>query len=152
LQRMFAWSHTGYHELNTCFRGVGPPLGGILASAGAWRWLFYLNLPIFGVAAALQLCFLHNTPPESTVSNKLRRMDWLYVFELPILCSISEPRMQRKYHCCWRLDIVYTGSFVGWHSVRMVRPSNSGTSGDRYYRAFRIPPVREIYSQRAYCQ
>ncbi|KAI0083102.1 iron permease [Irpex rosettiformis] len=56
--------------------GIGPPLGGILANAGAWRWLFYLNLPIFGIAAALEIVFLHNTPPEATVRQKLRRMDW----------------------------------------------------------------------------
>ncbi|KAI0799685.1 iron permease [Irpex lacteus] len=57
--------------------GVGPPLGGIVANAGAWRWLFYLNLPIFGVAFFMQLIFLHNTPPQATVSQKLRRMDWI---------------------------------------------------------------------------
>ncbi|KAI0682177.1 iron permease [Cytidiella melzeri] len=57
--------------------GLGPPLGGILANAGAWRWIFYLNLPIFAVAIALEIIFLHNTPPQATVAQKLRRMDWL---------------------------------------------------------------------------
>ena len=63
--------------LTTSSSGIGPPLGGILANAGAWRWLFYLNLPIFGIAAALEIVFLHNTPPEATVRQKLKRMDWL---------------------------------------------------------------------------
>ncbi|KAI0799693.1 iron permease [Irpex lacteus] len=57
--------------------GLGPPLAGILANAGAWRWLFYLNLPLFGIAASLEIIFLHNTPPKATMLQQFQRMDWL---------------------------------------------------------------------------
>lgn len=59
------------------FSGLGPPLAGILANAGAWRWLFYLNLPLFGIAASLEIIFLHNTPPKATMLQQFQRMDWL---------------------------------------------------------------------------
>ncbi|KAJ7667521.1 iron permease [Mycena polygramma] len=45
---------------------IGPPIGGALASRGhkAWRWLFYLNLPLTGIAFVL-------------VSVKLAQVDWI---------------------------------------------------------------------------
>jgi EmrB/QacA subfamily drug resistance transporter len=36
---------------------LGPPLGGLLADHGAWRWMFYLNIPlgVLAFAAALRI-------------------------------------------------------------------------------------------------
>ncbi|KAI0700472.1 iron permease [Cytidiella melzeri] len=56
---------------------VGPLVGGALASSGAWRWLFYLNLPITAAAASLEMFFLPNNPPQAAFAQKIRRLDWL---------------------------------------------------------------------------
>ncbi|KAF7290104.1 Iron permease [Mycena chlorophos] len=57
--------------------GTGPVIGGALAQAGQWRWLFWLNLPICGLAAILVAIFLRlKTPPAPPgVSGKLDRLD-----------------------------------------------------------------------------
>ncbi|SCV68369.1 BQ2448_490 [Microbotryum intermedium] len=58
---------------------IGPPIGGALASAGAWRWLFYMNIPLAGIAFVLVLCFLRIKAPKTTLKEKLEQMDYLNV-------------------------------------------------------------------------
>lgn len=56
---------------------IGPSVGGALAKQGQWRWLFYLNLPINGVAALFVLFFLRLRTPGGSVKDKFMRMDWM---------------------------------------------------------------------------
>lgn len=63
---------------------MGPIIGGAIASAGAWRWIFWLNLPICAFAAVMVTVFLKVKTPEGSVSQKLARMDWMYSY-LPFL-------------------------------------------------------------------
>ncbi|THH19084.1 hypothetical protein EW146_g2001 [Bondarzewia mesenterica] len=56
--------------------GVGPIVGGELAQADQWRWLFYLNIPICGVAAVLIFLFLRVRTPPGTLREKFDEMDW----------------------------------------------------------------------------
>ncbi|KIP03771.1 hypothetical protein PHLGIDRAFT_77045 [Phlebiopsis gigantea 11061_1 CR5-6] len=57
--------------------GIGPVVGGSLAQQGRWRWLFYLNLPLTAVAAALIIIFLNVKTPRGSFREKLARMDWI---------------------------------------------------------------------------
>ncbi|KAH9847872.1 iron permease [Lenzites betulinus] len=55
---------------------IGPPIGGALAQSGAWRWLFYLNLPLCGIAVALTCIFLRVHTPKASLLEKIVQMDW----------------------------------------------------------------------------
>ncbi|KAG8980678.1 hypothetical protein FRB90_007547 [Tulasnella sp. 427] len=55
---------------------IGPPVGGAFSQTN-WRWLFYLNLPLTGIATALVLAFLHLKVPQDNLRSKMRRMDWI---------------------------------------------------------------------------
>ncbi|KAJ7596369.1 Mfs1.2 [Mycena floridula] len=55
---------------------VGPSIGGALAQHGAWRWLFYLNIPLCGVCAVGILTLLHLRTPRDPLADKIRRIDW----------------------------------------------------------------------------
>ncbi|KAJ7167213.1 major facilitator superfamily domain-containing protein [Mycena crocata] len=57
--------------------GSGPVIGGSLAERGQWRWLFYMNLPICGLAATLVTIFLRLKTPKAPLREKLKRMDWI---------------------------------------------------------------------------
>ncbi|KAK7050204.1 iron permease [Favolaschia claudopus] len=57
--------------------GISPVVGGKLAAIGQWRWIFYLNVPICGVAAALVSVFLRLRTPAGTLGEKLRRIDYI---------------------------------------------------------------------------
>ncbi|KAI0656505.1 iron permease [Cubamyces menziesii] len=56
---------------------IGPPVGGALAVSGAWRWLFYLNLPLCGLAITLTLLLLRVHTPKASLREKIVQMDWI---------------------------------------------------------------------------
>ncbi|KAK7972368.1 major facilitator superfamily transporter [Apiospora saccharicola] len=60
--------------LGTC---AGPIIGGAIAQNTTWRWVFYLMFPIciYGLAAVPLL--LKQKPNTESLSQKLRRVDWV---------------------------------------------------------------------------
>lgn len=56
---------------------IGPLVGGALAEAGAWRWLFYLNLPVCAISLGLVLVFMRLPTPPGTLKKKLAAIDWV---------------------------------------------------------------------------
>ncbi|KAF9040487.1 MFS general substrate transporter [Hymenopellis radicata] len=56
---------------------LGPLIGGAFTKGGQWRWLFYMNLPICGVAFGLVLLLLKLPSPPGNMMDKLKRMDWI---------------------------------------------------------------------------
>lgn len=61
--------------------GIGPVLGGLLASS-SWRWIFWLNLPITGVAFLLTILFLDVHNPRTPFVIGLLAIDWLGIFSI----------------------------------------------------------------------
>ncbi|KAH9902443.1 iron permease [Cubamyces lactineus] len=59
---------------------VGPSIGGSLAEKATWRWLFYLNLPLSGIAFTLVTLFLRVKTPPGTLLEKLSKIDWFGAF------------------------------------------------------------------------
>ncbi|KAI9066141.1 MFS general substrate transporter [Trametes sanguinea] len=56
---------------------IGPAIGGSLAEKASWRWLFYLNLPLSGVAFVLVALFLRVRTPGGSLKEKMARIDWI---------------------------------------------------------------------------
>ena len=57
---------------------LGPLFGGLIVQHTTWRWVFYLNLPIGGVALVILILFLHvKYNQEKTFADKLTQIDWL---------------------------------------------------------------------------
>ncbi|KAI3326230.1 macrolide phosphotransferase k [Xylariaceae sp. AK1471] len=55
---------------------IGPFIGGIIADKSTWRWVFYLNLPIGGLAFVLLYAFLRvNHERDQTWKQRLLRVD-----------------------------------------------------------------------------
>ncbi|KAF2122852.1 major facilitator superfamily domain-containing protein [Lophiotrema nucula] len=95
---------------------IGPIIGGALAAN--WRWIFYLNLPISGIALVAMFAFLrvrHNRDP--TWKHSLKRVD--YIGNAIFIASI----------CSILLGLVMGGTTHPWSSWRIILPLVLGALG-----------------------
>ncbi|KAF7378339.1 putative iron permease [Mycena sanguinolenta] len=56
---------------------IGPPIGGALSGSGAWRWLFFLNIPLCAIAFLLVTFFLKVQTPREGFRGMILAMDWV---------------------------------------------------------------------------
>ncbi|KZT02796.1 MFS general substrate transporter [Laetiporus sulphureus 93-53] len=96
---------------------IGPIIGGSLADNGQWRWLFYLNLPICGLSAALVLAFLKLPTPPGTLSQKVTRIDW--IGNVLVIASSSSTV----------IALTWGGVIAPWGSYRVLVPLVLGIIG-----------------------
>ncbi|KAF8322733.1 MFS general substrate transporter [Clavulina sp. PMI_390] len=110
--------YTAVLSLTWSFASVlGPVIGGLLASANAWRWLFYLNLPMDGIAAVLIICFLKMKIPPGTFMEKARKID--VVGNLLIIGSTTS----------FILALTWGGVEYSWSSYHVIVPLVFGILG-----------------------
>ena len=97
---------------------LGPFFGGLIVDNTTWRWVFYLNLPVGGLALVLLTMFLHvNYTKEKNLATSLSRIDWFG--NVIFVASISAVL----------IALSWAGAQYSWSSFRVLAPLIVGLAG-----------------------
>ncbi|KAK2882612.1 hypothetical protein FQN49_000184 [Arthroderma sp. PD_2] len=107
-----------------CISGVwavgsttGPIIGGALAEAGAWQWIFWLNLPIIGISMAGIMPFLRLSSRPRTLSERFALFD--YPGSALFIASLTS----------FLIPITWGGVQYPWNSWHTLVPLVLGAAG-----------------------
>lgn len=116
--------------------GLGPLFGGLIVQKTTWRWVYYLNLPIGGLAMAALILFLQvEYDKEMTIIEKLKRLD-LGGSVIFVGSAVSI-----------LIALTWAGAAHSWSSVQVVLPlvlSFAGLGCFLVYEKFATDPIMPL--------
>ncbi|KAK3377352.1 major facilitator superfamily protein [Lasiosphaeria ovina] len=97
---------------------LGPLFGGLIVEHTTWRWVFYISLPVGGLALFLLTAFLKvNYEKETTLATKVSMIDWTgNVIFVAALTSVL-------------IALSWAGAVYPWSSFHVLVPLIVGLAG-----------------------
>ncbi|KAK9719844.1 hypothetical protein K7432_004552 [Basidiobolus ranarum] len=89
---------------------LGPILGGVFSQYVSWRWAFYINLPIGGIALAATAIYLKSAKSEGSWKTKVRRIDGLGALALVVstICLLLAADWGSHEPSTYKTEIIVT--------------------------------------------
>lgn len=76
--------------------------GGGLAKETLWRWIFWINLPLLGIAVTIIAVFLDGETTPGSFTEKLKELDWVgMALFLPSITGVMIPITRGGIECPW---------------------------------------------------
>ncbi|KAI1738082.1 major facilitator superfamily domain-containing protein [Xylaria scruposa] len=115
---------------------VGPLVGGAIVDGTTWRWVFWINLPVAGVALILHFLFLRvNYDRETAILTKLKRID--YAGNAILVASVVAVL----------LALSWGGAQYSWSSYHVLVPLVVGIFGLFLFHVYEsMPWVRDYHT------
>jgi len=97
---------------------LGPFVGGVLVERSSWRWVFWINLPLGGIALISLLVFMRVKYDRTTaMSERLKRID--YIGTLILVGAVTSVL----------IGLSYGGTLYAWSDARIIVPIVLGILG-----------------------
>ncbi|CAG9941108.1 unnamed protein product [Clonostachys rosea f. rosea IK726] len=113
---------------------IGPLLGGIFTQSIGWRWCFYINLPLDGMALLVLFFFLKVETRKSQFAEGIRDIDWIgfilviggtisFLYGLEIGSGGLSPWKSPKVICLILFGALLLVLFVVWEARFAASPT-----------------------------
>ncbi|KAI1097502.1 MFS general substrate transporter [Jackrogersella minutella] len=89
---------------------LGPTVGALFSDFATWRWIGWVNLPLLGVSCPLLVIFLRLRPLESSIQDKVKRLDWGGMVIFTIGCTV------------FVLPLSWADALYPWDSYQTILP------------------------------
>ncbi|KAF7520304.1 hypothetical protein G7054_g12805 [Neopestalotiopsis clavispora] len=108
---------------------IGPFVGGVLVERSSWRWVFWINLPLGGVALVSLIIFLRVKYDRITsLALRLRRID--YIGTVILIAAVTSVL----------IGLSYGGTVYVWSDARVIVPLLLGLLGLVLFHAYETAP------------